>query len=277
MSITNSKQKTFSIITVAYNAERLIEDTMRSIFSQSYADYEYIVIDGKSTDDTMSVIEKYRDKIDILISEPDNGIYDAMNKGICLASGRYINFMNCGDFFADESVLECVKEITIDNPDVIYGSTIINTIIGKYLVYPDNLEKVIYKQMPFCHQSTFVKLEVAQTHLFDTDYKAVADYNLFLHLYEEGKNFVYLDKPIAIYQNDGGTSRQSYKRVLESAMVNKRHSTKIKALYKYIGGYLRKLLPFSLYIIYRKTKYACNPRLVFLGNESDDKEDKRGS
>lgn len=258
-------QKTFSIVTVAFNAEDLIEDTMRSVFNQSFTDYEYIIIDGKSKDKTMSIIEKYKDKIDILISEPDEGIYDAMNKGISLASGRYVNFMNCGDFFADESVLEIVSRLIDNNPDIIYGNTIINTIVGKYLVRPGKIDETIIKRMPFCHQSTFVKTELARLHPFDLTYKVAADYNMFLHLYKEDKSFLYVDYPIAIYQNDGNSiDHQSYKRIIEAARVNQSFMTKIKAYIRWGGGYLRSILPDSFYKMYRRYKYSHNPHFELI-------------
>ena len=261
-----SIQKLFSIVTVAYNAESLIEDTMMSVFSQTFTDFEYIIIDGKSTDDTMAILQKYRNKIDILISEKDKGIYDAMNKAICLASGKYINFMNCGDSFAGNSVLEKVSTLADGTNDVIFGNTIINTVIGKYLVHPGKLEEEIRRHMPFCHQSTFVKLEIAKSHLFDLNLRVAADYNMFFQLFNEKRIFAYIDEPIAVYQNDGPINHQSHKRILEAANVNQRLSTKIHAYYRYAGSYLRSLLPFGLYAFYRRIKYASNPRYKYLGN-----------
>lgn len=261
------KRKTFSIVTVVFNARDLIEKTMNTIFSQTFNDYEYIVIDGNSTDGTMSVIQKFRDKIDIVISEPDNGIYDAMNKAISMASGKYINFMNCGDYFVDSNVLQVVSEKISSNPDVAYGNTIINTIVGKYLIRPEKVEDTIMKQMPFCHQSTFVKADVARQHPFDLSYKVTADYNMFMQLYKEGKTFLYIDYPIAIYQNDSEVvDHKSYKRVLEAARVNKMFKTRAKAYIRLVGGYLRSVLPDSIYRMYRKYKYYRNPRYEFIGN-----------
>ena len=192
------RRKVFTIITVTYNAENLVENTMKSIFSQTYTDYEYIVIDGNSTDNTMDIIKQYRDKIDILISEKDNGIYDAMNKGIKFATGQYINFMNCGDYFVNNEVLEKVSKKIQEDSAVIYGNAIYHTVVGKYRVYPSTIDKTIQRRMPFNHQCTFVKTEIAKNHLFDTTYKVSADYNMFLSLYKEGFRF-HSSKPFFFY------------------------------------------------------------------------------
>lgn len=93
-----------SVITVVYNGEAFLEDTIKSIINQTYENIEYIVIDGASTDGTLNIIKKYEDKIDYWVSESDLGIYDAMNKGIDVASGEFINFLNAGDRFVDEHV-----------------------------------------------------------------------------------------------------------------------------------------------------------------------------
>ena len=120
--------------------------------------------------------------------------------------------------------------------------------------------------MPFCHQSTFVKTEVARQHLFDLSYKVTADYNMFMQLYNEGKAFLYVDYPVAIYQNDSETiDHQSYKRVLETARVNGTFKTKAKAYVRFVGGYLRTVLPDGLYRMYRRYKYHRNPQYEFLG------------
>ena len=113
-----------SVITVCYNAIRGIEKTIQSVISQSHDDIEYIVIDGGSTDGTIDVIQKYRDKIAYFVSEPDGGIYDAMNKGIKAATGEWINFLNAGDVFASKDAIMISMSIDTDGIDVIYGDSI---------------------------------------------------------------------------------------------------------------------------------------------------------
>ena len=144
-----------SVVTVSYNAVSVIEQTIFSVINQTYPNVEYIIIDGGSTDGTVDIIKKYADKITYWVSEPDKGIYDAMNKGIELATGEWINFMNAGDSFYSFSILELIFGQTIFSNDIIYGDT---------LFLAPNLEYVrktlpldtISRCMPFGHQSTFV-------------------------------------------------------------------------------------------------------------------------
>lgn len=114
-----------SVVTVCYNAADTIEKTMLSVLNQTYHDIEYIIIDGGSTDGTVEIIRKYADRIAYWVSEPDKGIYDAMNKGIKVATGEWINFMNAGDEFVDANVLDKLFFAkTVANVDVIYGNTL---------------------------------------------------------------------------------------------------------------------------------------------------------
>ena len=115
----------FSIITVTYNAEAVLEDTIQSVISQTYHHIEYIIIDGASKDRTLAIAERYRDHITLLVSEPDKGLYDAMNKGIHLATGDYLCFLNAGDsFHEDDTLQQMVHTLGIGElPDVLYGET----------------------------------------------------------------------------------------------------------------------------------------------------------
>ena len=115
-----------SIVTVSYNAVATIEQTILSVINQTYSNIEYIIIDGGSTDGTLDVIKKYADKIAYWVSEPDKGIYDAMNKGIKVATGEWINFMNCGDYFVANNTLESVfgSGKIYKKAEILYGDSI---------------------------------------------------------------------------------------------------------------------------------------------------------
>jgi glycosyltransferase involved in cell wall biosynthesis len=117
----------FSIITVTYNAEKVLEDTIQSVISQTYHHIEYIIVDGASKDGTLSIINRYRSRIHTVVSEPDKGLYDAMNKGIALASGDYLCFLNAGDCFHEDDTLQQMVHTINGNelPDILYGETAI--------------------------------------------------------------------------------------------------------------------------------------------------------
>ena len=211
-----------SIVTVCYNAEETIERTIKSVLEQSYTDFEYIIIDGKSTDNTYNKVCSYTEKFKqkkikyVHISEKDNGIFDAMNKGIVMAQGEYINFMNADDRFHNQDVL---KEIISKNrkADVIYGNTYRVEKDKKWMTKGKNIE-VMSQNMPFCHQSSFVKTNIMKNSLFDLKYR-VADYNFFLRLYLAGGSFEYVDTIIADYSMEGFSNQEKYKTYLGTLKI----------------------------------------------------------
>ena len=158
-----------TIITISYNAVLGIERTINSVITQTYSNLQYIIIDGGSTDGTVDIIKKYADKIDYWVSEPDSGIYYAMNKGIAIADGDWINFMNAGDYFVDRNVIEQIFQHNIECTDnVIYGNTIGKYKHGFISEKPEPLV-VMNKRLPFCHQSVFVKEQLIKSMPFDTE------------------------------------------------------------------------------------------------------------
>jgi glycosyltransferase involved in cell wall biosynthesis len=168
-----------SIITVVYNGESTLEATIKSIACQSYCNIEYIIVDGKSKDSTIDIIKKYESKISKWISEPDNGIYDAMNKGIELATGDYLWFMNSGDEIADSTILEKVFLSAVDS-DIYYGETMMidengNEIGSRRLNTPEKLTWKSFKRgMRVSHQSFIVKKSLVSP--YNLKYKFSADF-----------------------------------------------------------------------------------------------------
>ncbi len=210
---SKDNKPTITIVTVVYNGEQEIEETIKSVIEQTYKDIEYIIVDGASTDNTIKIVKKYEDHIAHWTSEKDNGIYDAMNKGIDLANGKWINFMNAGDTFADNDTLSKIVENTKENNDVIYGD--------RYYVKNDKktLQKAksidtIFEKMPFGHQSVFIKNEVLKKFKFNDTYKFAADYNLLMQLYLEKYNFQYIEIPICNFIS-GGQSESGLRPYLE--------------------------------------------------------------
>lgn len=198
-----------SIITVCLNAESVIEKTLKSVIEQDFLSKEYIVIDGESTDGTIKLIQKYREDIDVLICEKDSGIYNAMNKGIYYAEGKWTLFLNAGDTFASPSVLSHVfdhlETDALNNADVIYGNTIQVRSVGNFIL-PNRPLNFLLKGMPFCHQSAFVKTILLKDQRFNEKYQIVGDFEFLRNLYLHQKTFLYVPIVIACFEAEQGIS-----------------------------------------------------------------------
>lgn len=213
----------FSIITVVFNDVNHIEGTINSVLSQSYKDFEYIIVDGGSTDGTASIILKYQDNISFFITEKDEGIYDAMNKGISYCRGRWVCFMNSGDFLYNDSVLHDIAFSCNLEDDVIYGDTNAVFDFGAFVVKAKEPE-YLKRDMPFCHQSSFTKSDLLRKYLFDLSFKYVADYNFFYNLYYKGYKFKRLDITVATFDAKDGVSSVNKNKVFkELLMVQSSH------------------------------------------------------
>lgn len=215
-----------SIITVTYNAVLTIENTILSVINQNFKDFEYIVIDGGSSDGTIEIIKKYQDKISYWLSEPDNGIYYAMNKGISIANGDWVNFMNAGDGFYNNDVLNKVFSISRTS-DVLYGDNMLMYNWGKIILAPDLLSKTNIK-MVFGHQTVFMKRKILYKYRFDCKYKIAADYDLFYRVYKDGYNFEYMSFCISNFSaNDGVSTNNPIITFLEDSHINGRSKDRI--------------------------------------------------
>lgn len=172
-----------SVVTVCYNAASEIERTIKSVINQTYSNIEYIIIDGGSKDGTVDIIKKYADKVSYWVSEPDKGIYDAMNKGIIAATGDWINFMNAGDWFYATNVLEQIASIAqTTSADILYGNTM--KVLERYhFLFTTGPTEEMNEHMANLHQSTFTRLSYHKAHLFDTSYKLSGDYHFFYNAY----------------------------------------------------------------------------------------------
>lgn len=175
-----SYQYCFTIVTVVYNDSKNLEKTILSVIGQKFKNYQYIVIDGGSNDDTVLVLEKYKSDINIIISEKDFGIYDAMNKAINLSKGKWINFLNAGDVFEGNYFLYKLNEfIIITNTDVINVKFNINNID-----YSPNVNLFyLLRNMP-CHQSLFYKNSLFKNIKYDLKYKYCGDFNHLIQVYK---------------------------------------------------------------------------------------------
>lgn len=210
-----------SIITAVYNAEKHIESCIQSVLSQTYSDIEYIIIDGASSDKTVQKIEPYKNQIGHFISEPDKGMYDAMNKGLALASGDIIGILNSDDFFANPSIVEqIVGHFTKTDCNCLYGDIqFVSTandskIVRHYSGKNFRPWKFWFGYMP-PHLSFYAKKEVYETYgHFKTSYRLCADFDLLVRLlYVKKLKAEYLNL-VMVHMRMGGRSNQSLKAVL---------------------------------------------------------------
>lgn len=200
-----------SVITVCRNAEEFIEQAINSRLEQTYENIEYIVIDGNSTDNTISVINKYLDKIYCFVSEPDNGVYDAMNKGIKMASGDIIYFLNSDDKFYDKYVIENIIRFFQhnENVDFVYGPIIIfDPVTNESFVKTHEYVKKSYLFNNICQQAIFYKADsFKKVGLFDDTLKIVGDYEWELRAIRRFHiNIAYYPQIVAVYRNSGISS-----------------------------------------------------------------------
>jgi glycosyltransferase involved in cell wall biosynthesis len=225
-----------TIITVCYNAEIFIEETIKSVISQNDITFEYIIIDGLSNDKTLSIISNYQNHINLVISEKDKGIYDAMNKGIHFANGDWIIFMNAGDTFYNNNTLFNIFNRIIDpNVTLLYGATSFFSNQKFKISYPKKLER-IWCGMPICHQSMLVKTDYLKRNTFDLKYKYASDYNLLYNICINNKNSIknlnLIISTITINGFSESNSIGTYKEYMEISLTKNRF-TKLISLYFY--------------------------------------------
>lgn len=211
-----------TIITVSYNAAKSIEKTILSVLNQKYSEIQYVIIDGNSTDGTVDIIKKYENRISSWISEPDEGIYDAMNKGIDIARGQYIYFLGADDRLVDNEIIKKISGFLTSDIDVVSGQVwLVDEALRIQKVYSNkfNLED-IHNGYCIPHQGLFIKTNILKKYRFDCNYKIVADRELFYKLYFDDKiSFFYIDIKVAYYSADGISSLQVEARTLEDILV----------------------------------------------------------
>lgn len=254
-----------TIITVSYNAENTIEATINSVINQTYNDIEYIIIDGKSTDNTLDIIKRYKNKITKWISEKDDGIYDAMNKGITLASGDYIFFLNADDFLINNNIIEKVVSYLKKDSQIDLLSGKVFIVSEKLLIQRvfDNCNlEMIKKGGVIPHQGLFVKRKICDEYKFNNSYKIVSDFEFILKCALNNKKFYFIDDIIAYY-GDGGTSA-----IFEEV----RFKEHCDVLYRYLGenaklDYIKKQnnVKNKIKLILKKNRYTELLSKYFIG------------
>ncbi|PRM94466.1 hypothetical protein CJ673_06135 [Aliarcobacter cryaerophilus] len=191
-----------TVVTITYNAEKFLEDTILSVINQDYPNIEYIIIDGASSDGTLDIIKKYEKHITFWISESDGGIYYAMNKGIDFATGELINFMNAGDSFCEKNTIsKVIKEMDI-NTDIIAGDIYYIDGNKKTYIKSAKLENKL-NYMFCCHQTMFTKANLMKKYKFNTTFKIVSDYDFALKSTMNDYKFQFVNFAIANYLGGG--------------------------------------------------------------------------
>lgn len=223
-----------SIITVVYNNEIEIEKTIQNVLKQTYESLEYIVVDGASSDGTLEIIKKYSHRLKY-ISEPDKGIYDAMMKGVNMASGEWLLFRNCGDYFISPTAIEDVfSHYTDNNEDFILTNSRFFKEWGFCDMKPSILNAHYLDSMPVIHPSTFIRRNTQLKYPFQLKYKNSADYCFFIEAFSKGATFCYFDVLLALMDCRKGTTADYYERTL-------RDNIKIMRQYGAPASRIRKL------------------------------------
>lgn len=224
-----------SVITITYNAEQVLEKTMLSVLNQTYRDMEYIVVDGQSTDKTMNIVQSFEAKsvekglAFKWISEPDKGLYDAMNKGIHLASGDFVWFINAGDKIYDTQTAQRIADAIEKEPDcdVVYGQSLIidhqdKPLGERHKIAPPHLQKKhLLNGLVVCHQSILAKKSIAPD--YDLQYKVSADYDWTCKVLEASRKNVYIDDYISRFMLAGVSSANRKASWKERFFIMRKH------------------------------------------------------
>lgn len=248
----NLKRPLISIITITLNADKYINQTIQSVLNQTYKNIEYIVVDGGSTDGTLGIIEKYKNAIDHIISEIDEGIADAMNKGLALSTGEYVLFLHSDDYLKQNDILEKAIQFFNESSDIITC----NILYGKQfkICKPRgfnfwlNFKQGIYHQGTFCRRLLIERLQG-----FDTQFRIAMDYDFFLRAYHRRARLTKAPVVLSVMRDSGISSRQDWDnlkiRFDEERRVHKKNcqSLFMSMLYR---------IYWFLYLPYSRMSYA---------------------
>lgn len=234
-------QPLISVVTITYNAAQTLPITMASVAEQTFTDFEHLIIDGASRDDTILIARKMGLPDVRIVSEPDNGLYDAMNKGLRKARGQYVVFLNAGDAFHEPDTLKhYAAAIRAKSPDIIYGDTEIvgidgRTIGKRHLSAPDILTLDSFSDgMLICHQSFMVRKSIAPR--YDTDYRFSADYDWTIRCIKASRpgSRINLHRVVTDYLSDGLSDRNKKESLKERFRIMSHHYGTVRAVWKHL-------------------------------------------
>lgn len=257
-----------SIVTATYNVAGSLEATLASIREQTYPDLEMVIVDGGSTDGTVAIAKCFAGPNATIVSEPDKGIYDAMNKGVGLATGEYINFMNAGDRFAgDNAVAKIVDALKEQPADYVYGNVLSSFGAAEKLSIA-RPPAYLPKNKPFNHQSLFARRSWLQRIPFDLNYRMVADYDQTYAAYRAGASFLRLPLTVARVDMAEGASKRNYLQTMrEKITVNWRRTENKPVTLVYLAGNVPYLL--AIYGLRRLGLFG--PVMAYLGRRKKEK------
>jgi len=237
-----------TVITITYNAAATLRPTMESVARQTFGDFEYLLIDGASTDDTLKITRDFPIPQLRIFSEPDHGLYNAMNKGLRLASGEYVIFLNAGDSFAGPDILRHYAdaiESSSTRPGMVYGQTLIvdshrRPLGERHLRAPERLTfKSFANGMEVCHQAMCVRRDLAPD--FDEKYRFSADYDWSVKVLRQSPLNVYINDYVAHYLSEGVTTANHKASLIERFCIMCRHYGVLPTVFRHAGFAIREL------------------------------------
>ena len=251
-----------SIIVVSLNTKLFFLETVKSIINQCYKNKEIIIVDGNSVDGTVQEIKKLKNKFSKIIIKKDKGIYDAMNRGIRISSGKWILFLNSGDIFNNRKVLSNIFRNQLFNKDIIFGNTLVkNNNIRRFVEGKNFTKNTIV--MPFCHQSTMVKTDILKKNQFSLKYKYSSDFNFFFKCFEKKIKFYKLNQIIAHVRANGVSDKNRQKVYNENIQILKKNNFSFRLIINlwfiklatYFKDFTKYILPSSFVVVLLKLKY----------------------
>ena len=239
----------FSIITITYNAASVVKPTLESVIAQTYTNYEYILVDGGSKDDTVAIAKASGIKFAHIVSERDNGIYDAMNKGIALATGDYLCFLNAGDaFYAPDTLQTIVDAIAEEKelPDVLYGETAEvddnrNFVRMRRLQAPEKLEWKSFKNgMLVCHQAFYARRDIAP--MYDLKYRLSAEVEWCIKVMKRARKMINVNATVVNYLQNGISLQYHRKSLMERFKIMSKHYGLLPTIGRHIWFVVRAVV-----------------------------------
>jgi glycosyltransferase involved in cell wall biosynthesis len=243
-----NRQPKFSIITITYNAASVIEPTLQSVLSQTYTNYEYLLIDGGSKDNTVAKAKASGIEFAHIVSERDNGIYDAMNKGIALATGDYLCFLNAGDAFYGPDTLQTIANAATKEefPDVLYGETAEvddarNFVRMRRLQAPKELTWRSFKSgMMVCHQAFYAKREIAP--MYDLKYRLSSDVDWCIKVMKQSKKLVNVNATVVNYLQNGLSLQHHRASLKERFWIMSKHYGFLPTVFRHLWFVIRAVI-----------------------------------